>query len=135
MRLVSALTLASLLALGAARAQEAAPPSAGDSEDGFSLLERGMMQLFRGLAEDMEPALEGMARDMEPALRNLAETMGPKLAELAEMIGEFDQYHPPERLDNGDIIIRRKTPEEPDRALPPRRLPPEGFDPEGEIEL
>jgi hypothetical protein len=28
------------------------------------------------------------------------------------MIGDLRNYHPPEKLPNGDIIIRRKTPAE-----------------------
>ena len=133
MKHLAALTLASVLALGPAMAQEADPRPRGDMDEGFNLVEEGMMLFFRGLAEEMEPALKDMAREMEPVMRDLAETLGPRMAELAEMIGEFDQYHPPEKLENGDIIIRRKTPEEMQREAPARPVPE--FDPEGEIEL
>ncbi|MBY6048097.1 hypothetical protein [Vannielia litorea] len=132
MKHLAAMALAASLTLGPALAQEADPEARGDMGEGMNLVEEGMMLFFRGLAEEMEPALKDMARDMEPALRDLAETLGPQMAALAEMIGEFDDYHPPERLENGDIIIRRKTPKEMERA--PEPLVPE-FDPEGEIEL
>ncbi|SIN80856.1 hypothetical protein [Vannielia litorea] len=135
MKHLAALTLASTLALAPAHAQEAEPRPRGDMGEGFNLVEEGMMLFFRGLAEEMEPALKDMAREMEPVMRDLAETLGPRMAELAEMIGEFDQYHPPEKLANGDILIRRKAPEEMEREAPvPRRTTPE-IDPEGEIEL
>ncbi|QDC09006.1 hypothetical protein FHY55_07000 [Oceanicola sp. D3] len=133
MKHLAALTLASTLAFAPAVAQEAEPRPRGDMDEGFNLVEEGMLLFFRGLAEEMEPALKDMAREMEPVMRDLAEQIGPQMAELAEMIGEFDQYHPPERLENGDIIIRRKTPEEMERKAP--RSPMPDFDPEGEIEL
>ena len=135
MKHLAAMALAASLTLGPATAQEADPQPRGDMGEGMNLVEEGMMLFFRGLAEEMEPALKDMAREMEPALRNLAEQMGPHLAELAEMIGEFDQYHPPERLASGDILIRRKTPEEMEREAPTPRGPMPDFDPEGEIDL
>jgi len=135
MKHLAALTLASLLALGPAVAQEEETRPPGDMEEGFNLVEEGMKLFFRGLAEEMEPALEDMAREMEPALRSLAENWGPALAELSEMIDEVDNYHPPERLPNGDIIIRRKTEDEMQRDLSPGHPPLDGIDPEGDIEL
>lgn len=150
---------------GPAPAQEAAPPPApppapeevpgeapGDMREGMGLVEEGLMLFFRGLVQEMEPALEDMAREMEPALKGFAEEMepamrrfveemGPRLSQLAELMGEMDDYHPPEKLPNGDIILRRKAPgeTEPERRdrPPPGRLPPghPPIDPEGEIEL
>ena len=52
------------------------------------------------------------ADEMEPALRDFAERMGPALADLLEKIDDLSAYHPPEMLPNGDIILRRKTPQE-----------------------
>ncbi len=97
----------------------ASPVAAQDTEDdgkGFSLMERGVELFFRGLRDEMEPALrelEGFAREIEPALRSFAEEMGPAFAEILREIEDFSNYHPPEILPNGDIIIRRKRPEEP----------------------
>jgi hypothetical protein len=73
-----------------AAAQEA------DVEEGMDLLSEGTRLLLRGLLAEMEPAL----RDLRGALDGL------------------NAYHPPEMLPNGDIIIRRKTPEEIE-ATPP----------------
>ena len=72
----------------------AAPALAQDDsatvDEGFSLLREGARIL-----------MESMLKEMEPALR-----------ELGGMIGDLRNYHPPEKLPNGDIIIRRKTPAE-----------------------
>ena len=102
-----------------------APALAQEQEDGFSLMEEGARLFLRGLMEEMEPALEGledMAREIEPALRDFAEQMGPALRDLADQVEDWSAYHPPEILPNGDIILRKKTPEE-------------LADPDGEIEL
>lgn len=84
------------LALPAA-AQEVAPPST---------LERGLELFLDGLIEEMAPAL----RDLE----SLAEQARPFLEDWAEGLGaiDLDLYHPPEILENGDIIIRRRRPDE-----------------------
>ena len=80
--LTAACLLAAVPAATPARAQ------APEAEEGFDLLGEGAKLLFRGLAADMAPMLE----------------------RLRGLIDEVDEYHLPERLPNGDIIIRRKTP-------------------------
>ena len=115
MILVTALALLPL----SAPAQEA-------DEDGFSLMEEGARMFLRGMMDEAEPALRELRRlveDMEPAMRQFVEEMGPALNDLAEKIDDFSNYHPPEMLPNGDIILRRKVP------MP--EAPPEN----GEIEL
>ena len=82
-------------------AQEVAPVPPAEVEEGFSLMEEGAKLLFKGLLSSMEPAMEDMGRaltEMEPALRD-----------LMAMMGDIGSYHAPEMLENGDIIIRRKT--------------------------
>jgi len=108
-----------------------APLSAqtAEEEEGRSLMERGMSLFFEGLKQEMEPALrelEGLAGELEPALRSFVEEMGPALEELMGEVEDWSAYHPPERLPNGDIILRRKTPE--DVAPPAPVEPPEGID-------
>lgn len=83
----------------------------------MSLLERGMRLFFRGLMDEMEPAMRDMAEGMDEFVANVE----PMLRELRRLMDDLTNYHPPERLPNGDIIIRRKTPEE--------------MAPEGEIEI
>lgn len=104
-----AATLALLLALAAPplAADEAEPP-AGDVEEGMSLLEEGAKLLFRGLVEEMEPAMREMAEGMEEFAANLE----PMLRELVRLMDDLSAYHLPERLPNGDIIIRKKRPGE-----------------------
>lgn len=85
-----ALCLAAGPVAGPAAAQE------GDVEEGMNLLSEGTRLLLRGLLAEMEPALR----------------------ELRGALDELNAYHPPEMLPNGDIIIRRKTPEEIEAARP-----------------
>jgi len=115
-----------LLALPAALFVGAAP-AAAQEEDGRSLMEDGAQLFWDGLRREMGPALESLrdrADEMEPALRDFAESMGPALADLMDKIDDLSAYHPPEVLPNGDIILRRKTPQEMQDAAP-----------EGEIEI
>lgn len=66
-------------------------------------------------AEGMRKLLEGFASDLEPMMED-----------LAERLDGLRGYHPPEVLPNGDIIIRKKTPEE---------IEQEASEPEDGIEL
>ncbi len=82
------------------------------SEDGgLSLMERGAQMFMEGMLKEMEPALEGL-EELGPMLRGFAQEMGPALTDLLEQVEDWSVYHPPEILPNGDIILRRKTPEE-----------------------
>ena len=75
-------------------------------------------------AEESEPeGADLMAEALRLFMRGLMEEMEPALDDLSNLLDNLDAYHPPEMLPNGDIIIRRKTPEE------------GGEIPEGEIEL
>ena len=67
-------------------------------------LANGHHVLLRGLASRMEPALKDMGAAMAE--------MEPKLREVLALIDDLRNYHAPERLENGDILIRRKTPAE-----------------------
>ncbi len=106
----------------------AAPAFAQDS-DAPSLIERGAQMFLEGLMKEMEPAL-GELEKVGPSLRSFAQEMGPALTELLENVEDWTAYQPPEVLPNGDIIIRRKTPDAP---------APKGFEPipddSGQIEL
>ena len=57
--------------------------------------------------------------------RTWSETLGewldmadPWFAELATMMGDLTGWHAPEVLPNGDILIRRRTPEDQPSAPP-----------------
>lgn len=82
----------------------------GEIEEGFSLMEEGAKLLFRGIMNDMEPAIDDfadLAGELEPALELLATEMGPALMELIQTLDSVRYYERPEILPNGDIIIRR----------------------------
>ena len=123
MRSAPALFVALMLAAMPVAAQDSAPPTPetapGDLDEGLSLMERGMGLFLRGLMDEMEPALDEMGAAAEALSRNL----GPMLADLMDLVDDVRAYHAPELLPNGDIIIRRRTPDEIE-ALP-----------EGEIEI
>lgn len=106
--------IALLLALSAAPvwAEETSPKP--EVEEGFSLMEEGAKLLLKGLMAEMEPALDEMGKalsEMQPALKDLQ----PKMLELLALVDDLTNYQAPERLENGDILIRRK----PDAPAPP----------------
>lgn len=74
-------------------------------------MERGARLMLEGLMTEMEPALDEMGRalsDLEPAMRD----MQTAFRELFTLLGDIRYYHAPEKLPNGDILIRRKSEEE-----------------------
>lgn len=110
---------------------------AQDTEkDGFSLMEEGARLFLRGMMEEAEPALKELQRlveDMEPAMRQFVQEMGPALNELLGQVDDLSNYHAPEMLPNGDIILRRKTPlPPPDMPQDPNALPEKE---DGQIDL
>ena len=93
----------------------ATPLVAEEDSEGRSMMEDGIMLFLEGLQKQMEPTmdeLQNWADDVGPALRSFMNEMGPALSDLMEQVEDWSAYHPPEVLPNGDIIIRRKTPEE-----------------------
>lgn len=99
-----AIFLSLALALPVAAQTDAVPDRQppGDVEQGFSLLGEGARLMLRGLMAEVEPMLS----DMEGAISDLS------------------AYHPPEVLPNGDIILRRKVPVDPETPAP--EVPPPG---------
>lgn len=80
----------------------AARPYELPGEDGGGLLE-GLLNDFVTRAQ---PHLEGLARDMG----GLMEEYRPVFEELSKVMDDIGNYQmPPERLPNGDILIRRKA--------------------------
>lgn len=94
------------------------------AEAGSSLMEQGAKLFLRGLMSEMEPTLN----DMQTALDQIGpqlESLRPQITELIGMIGDFQNYHPPVKLPNGDVLIRRKTPAEIERQKTAPAGPPE----------
>ncbi len=84
-----------------------AVPVSAEEPTGRSLMEEGARQFFRGLMDQMGPAIEGL-EDLADEMSDFTLQMGPALQELLSKVEDWSVYHPPEILPNGDIIIRRK---------------------------
>ena len=74
--------------------------------EGWGLLSEGSRLLLEGLADEMRPLVD--------------EHLIPMIAALGELIDDVALYELPERLPNGDIIIRRRVtePEADDEGAP-----------------
>lgn len=117
------LVTAGLLALPAAAAAQTAPwsPPPADSTlpdpstpapagrpgapDPGDLIARGVESVLQDFLGRAQPHLEGLAND----LQGLARDYGPALNELSGLIDDIGNYEPPQRLPNGDVLIRRKA--------------------------
>lgn len=127
MKHVLATALSAVLLAQPVLAQDQDAPPPAPEEEGFSLMEEGAKLFFKGIMQEMEPALEDLqdlSEEMEPALRQFAQEMGPALRDLMGKVDDITMYHPPELLPNGDIILRRKNPlPPPDMPQDPNALP------------
>lgn len=82
---------------------------------GRSLMQEGMELFLKGLQDEIAPTLDGfqmMLDEIGPGLQGFLEEMGPKLGAVFSKVEDWSAYHAPEMLPNGDIILRKKTPEE-----------------------
>lgn len=77
-----------------------ATPLAAQTEENPGLIQRGFDMFFRNLMQDAAPQMQ----DLSAAL----DRMAPVLQDLAVLVDDLENYHPPKRLENGDIIIRRR---------------------------
>jgi hypothetical protein len=111
-----------ILALCVALSTPSTAQTEGDTERGFDLLREGSRMILEGLMDDMRPMLESARPFFE-------EEMLPFLESLGSLIDDLSAYEMPERLPNGDIIIRRS----PDRPWPDPGDPEVGEG--GEVEL
>ncbi|MBY6202270.1 hypothetical protein KUV65_12910 [Maritalea mobilis] len=112
------LAVAALLAAAPAHAQD----DDGDMSEGLGLLREGSRMILENLLDEMRPMLEEARPFFE-------DEMLPFLQELGRQIDDLTAYELPERLPNGDIIIRRS----PDAPPIEEDLPEVGED--GEVEL
>ncbi|MEM7440494.1 MAG: hypothetical protein AAF393_12915 [Pseudomonadota bacterium] len=97
------------------------PAQADDSQmDDF-------LKRFEDMSKEAQTLMERWAEDLAPKLEELA----PALEDLMAKMGDLSAYHPPEVLPNGDIIIRRKSPQERNQTPEVPSTP----EPGGEIEL
>lgn len=103
------------------RADDAPPPGESRRYE-LPRSESGPLDdFFNDLLSRAQPHLEGLARDMT----GLIQDYRPVLDDLATLIDDMGNYDlPPERLPNGDIIIRRKADAPPPPPVDLNRLAP-----------
>lgn len=82
------------------QSQVAPPPEAG-----VDMMERGAGVILQNLLNEMQPTFEQMARGLDGA----AQKFGPALDQLGTLVDDIRNYQAPERLPNGDILIRRRA--------------------------
>lgn len=87
------------------------PAPDSEIDQGMSLLQQGAELFLRGLMTEVEPKMQ----EMQKGLDDLGAKMGsaldqaqPWITALSSMVDDFGYYDAPERLPNGDILIRRK---------------------------
>lgn len=89
-----------LVAGALAIATPAAAQDEGDVSEGLGLLGEGTRLIFEGLMEEMRPMIEEARPYFEDEVL-------PFLNRMGELMDDVTSYELPERLPNGDIIIRR----------------------------
>lgn len=100
MKQLAVFALAGLLAAAPLSAQAEAvpqtPPVPEDVSEGLSLMEEGARLVLRALIGELEPALQ----------------------DLVARLSAANAYDPPEIQPNGDILIRRRAPLDPEAPAP-----------------
>lgn len=105
----------------------------GGMGEGMDLLGQGMRMILEGMADEMRPMLE----EMQPFLED---EVLPLMQRLGTLVDDLALYELPERLPNGDILIRRRPdappfepPADPEAAPTDPETPEVG--PGGDVEL
>lgn len=75
------------------------------TEEGLGLVERGLGIIADNLWTEFGPQLDQLGDGMSKALIEL----GPVLRDLAVLVDDLGNYQAPQRLENGDILIRRRA--------------------------
>lgn len=105
--LLASLALAAALTTPLPLAAQGPAPEdgTGGRSEAQSLIEQGAALLFRGILSELAPEIEDMTGEMGSALALL----GPAMGDLARLVDDIGNYELPERLENGDILLRRKA--------------------------
>ena len=85
-----------------------------ETQEGLGLIERGLGIIAENLWTEFGPQLDQLGQGMGNALTDL----GPVLQDLAVLVDDLGNYQAPERLENGDILIRRRADAPPPPPLP-----------------
>lgn len=107
-----------------------ATPQPPQADDPFALpdrnaegLEGGLENLMGDMFQRLQPHLEGLANE----LSSTADEFRPAFSELSGLMDDIGNYERPERLPNGDILIRRRAGAPPPPQLEElQRLLPQG---------
>lgn len=95
---------ATLLAAGAVTAQDYEPPRAdGPAPD--DALGSGIESFMRNLLDQAAPHLDRLSRDLGDTLGSVT----PVFRDIGKLMDDVSNYQAPERLENGDILIRRRA--------------------------
>ncbi|WP_246026575.1 hypothetical protein [Paracoccus luteus] len=78
------------------------PDTDPDAESGIP---RGLEGILQDLLGRAQPHLEGLANELQGAVSDY----GPAFQQLTGLMDDIANYQPPQRLPNGDILIRRKA--------------------------
>ena len=111
MRRFPALILAAALSLPVVViAQQWTPPGADqdpmpNEDSGGSVFERGMESFMQNMLKEAEPHLDRLGRDLGDTVNSLR----PVLGDIGKLMDDVKNYQAPERLENGDILIRRRA--------------------------
>lgn len=81
------------LAQDGSQAEEGGASSDTELAEGAEMVAEGFRKLFRGLVGELEPAGEAAEEGW---------------SDFVDWLGDLSAYEAPERLPNGDILIRRK---------------------------
>ena len=85
--------------------QDPAPESDSGDDSGNSVFERGMESFMQNMLKEAEPHLERLGRDLGDTVNSLR----PVLGDIGALMDDVKNYQAPERLENGDILIRRRA--------------------------
>ncbi|WBU64914.1 hypothetical protein [Paracoccus aerodenitrificans] len=124
------------------------PPSADAPDDPMGEIGQGIEGMMDQLFNRLQPHLEGLGNELSSTMNEFS----PAMDEFARLVDDFGNYHRPERLPNGDIILRRRADAPPppsmeelqkllpendrDRGTAPERWsPPENSPPMPQTEL
>lgn len=108
MQRFAALLFGSALVAGLALAQTPYEPPPADDSDPGSLghdIENGIQGFMEKLLNEVQPHLDQLGRDLNDTMNSFA----PVMDELQAVMDDVGNYQTPERLENGDILIRRRA--------------------------
>lgn len=110
-KILTPLLLCTALTSPCAMAQDYEPPLADEPTPNdvpapeLDTLERGLENFMRNLLNQAEPHLDRLGRDLGDTLGAVA----PVLQDIGKLMDDVRNYQAPERLENGDILIRRRA--------------------------